>query len=247
MANWPLVAVDKLGLARLCRYRTRSSLQVWCRARSTDVNEAVSILSGYEYPPELVRLRDGAVVLDVGANIGSFALLVADVNREIPFRGVAFEPFPPNFAMLLRNLAANELTEFTAVEAAVSDVDGRVWLSSPGAVDEVRIARTPGDFAEIEATSWRLSTYCTQAGIESVHLLKLDVEGSEYEIVRADIEFIEARVENLLIEYHELGSGRGVAALRKMLSARFALTMLHQRSETGVLHARNMSPRAPAR
>jgi FkbM family methyltransferase len=247
LANWPLLVLDKLGLRSMCRYRTRSGRRIWCRGRTTDVNEAVAVLSGFEYPRALVRISDGAVVLDAGANIGSFGLLVADVNGSTSFRMVAFEPFPENFALLRRNFAENALTNIDAVEAALSSVDGPVRLVSPGSPDEVRIARDSDDVSDVEATSWRLGTFCSHAGIESVQLLKLDVEGAEYEIIGADLDFIEDRVEAMLIEYHELGPGRDAASLRRSLDDRFVVTTVHERSQTGVLHARRRRPQMRAR
>lgn len=240
MANWPLVVADKFGLLSTCCYRTRSGLTVWCRARSTDVNEAVAILSGFEYPTRFLRVSHGSVIFDLGANIGSFALLVAALNHGIDFRGIAFEPFIPNFNMLTRNLAANGISTFSTVDAAVTGVDGRVRLASDGAPDQVRVADPSETRAEVLAKSCRLSTYCATNGISSIELLKMDVEGSEYDIVEADLDFIKACIANLLIEYHQVGGTRTEHTLRDRLEPDFAITAVHERSRTGVLHARNM-------
>jgi FkbM family methyltransferase len=50
-----------------------------------------------------ITLKDGAVVFDVGANIGLFTLFV---NRVCPTAQIyAFEPLPPNFELLRANAA----------------------------------------------------------------------------------------------------------------------------------------------
>ena len=56
----------------------------------------------------LRSLRDGAVLYDVGANIGITTLIAAeDVGRAV--RVVAIEPAPTNFASLVKNVALNGL------------------------------------------------------------------------------------------------------------------------------------------
>jgi FkbM family methyltransferase len=237
IANWPLVVPDKLGLLELCRYRTTSGLTVWCRGRSTDVNEAVAVLSGFEYPPQLLQLNPGAVAFDLGANIGSFVLYLAALNRGVAFRGVAFEPYAPNFAMLQRNLNANDIDTFTTVEAAVTGSDGLVTLSEESEPDRVHVTEQGGGAT---VRSCRLSHYCADNGISSIDLLKLDVEGSEYDIIESDYDFVKGAVDNVLIEYHEL-DGKIGATLVERLEADFTVTVVHERSRTGVIYARNKS------
>ena len=54
-----------------------------------------------------IRLNEGAVVFDVGANIGLFTLFV---NRKCPTAQIyAFEPLPPNFELLRANVARHEM------------------------------------------------------------------------------------------------------------------------------------------
>ena len=158
--------------------------------RSTDVNEAVAVLSGFEYPPQLLQLNPGAVAFDLGANIGSFVLHLAALNRGVDFRGVAFEPYAPNFAMLQRNLSANDIGTFTTVEAAVTAGDGLVTLSEESEPDRVHVTEQGGGAT---VRSRRLSHYCAENGISSIDLLKLDVEGSEYDIIESDYDFSKAQ------------------------------------------------------
>jgi FkbM family methyltransferase len=245
MSNWPLVVPDKLGLVRTCCYRARSGLVVWCRPRSTDVNEAVAILSGHEYPPHLLRAGNGCVIIDIGANIGSFVLFVASLNRGVDFRGIAFEPFAPNFALLNKNVAANGISAFRTVQAAVTDIDGAVHLKDDPRPDRVRVSGPAGRGDPTATPSHRLSTYCASNEITSIELLKMDAEGSEYDIVESDYAFLAASVANVLVEYHELGGTRTFRRLRERLEVNFAVTVVREHSRTGVLHAQNRRLREP--
>jgi FkbM family methyltransferase len=68
-------------------------------------------------------LRDGDVVLDLGANVGFFTLLYA---RQVGSNGHvhAFEPGIQSFALLQSNVAVNALSNVTTHHAAVGDQDG---------------------------------------------------------------------------------------------------------------------------
>jgi FkbM family methyltransferase len=246
MANWPVVLPDKLGLVRTCRYRTRSGLAVSCRARSTDVNEAVVVLSGLEYPERFLHVDNGSVVVDLGANIGSFSLYVAALNRGVSFRGIAFEPFTQSFDLLERNLRDNGISSFRAVRAAVADSDGWVQLRTDCEPDRVSVAGPAREGDGAATRCHRLSTYCAAHGIASIDLLKMDVEGAEHEIVAADYPFIRAAVADALIEYHERGGERTFDRLVGTLRGDFDVTVVHPGRESGVVHARNRSRRSGA-
>lgn len=77
----------------------------------------------------LVRtIRPGMTVVDVGANLGYFTLLMADLVGDAG-RVIAFEPNPPIAARLCRTLALNGFTSRTQMhECALADTDGREAL-----------------------------------------------------------------------------------------------------------------------
>jgi FkbM family methyltransferase len=236
VVNWPLVVPDKLGLRHLCRYRTRTGLTVWCRGRSTDVNELVVVLGELEYPSRYLHVDAGSTVLDLGANIGSFALLLHSLHPDVPFRGVAFEPFPENFELLERNLAANDVRSFRAERLAISAVDGDVRLRTDRTPDTVTIS----DEGEgMYVPSRRLSTYCSEHEIDRIDLLKLDVEGAEHEIVDGDYAFLCSAAARVLVEYHDLDDVRTLDSLVARMRADFEIDVIHMGSLSGVFHARN--------
>jgi 31-O-methyltransferase len=77
-----------------------------------------------------IDVRDGATVLDVGANVGMFSLALAQRRRDL--RLVLFEPIPDTFAMLRRN--AQRLlgsARVTLVPAGVWSAPGRVTFRIP--------------------------------------------------------------------------------------------------------------------
>lgn len=72
-------------------------------------------------------IRPGDVTIDVGAHWGYFTLLAATLCTETG-RVYAFEPHPKNFAMLIRNIQANHLSNVVTVQSAVSDCAGSIQM-----------------------------------------------------------------------------------------------------------------------
>jgi FkbM family methyltransferase len=236
MKNWPLIFADKAGLRPLLLYRTRTGLSVWCRARSTDINEAVAVLAGLEYPFHYGKLNNGAYVIDAGANIGSFILLLHLLNPCIRFSGVAIEPFDETLTVLRRNLQGNEIEGFALVEGVVNDIDGSVRIRTDLNPDAVRISCGGSG---INVSSFRLSTYCRRHDVQRVDLLKMDVEGAEYRIIESDYDFLRDHVARVLIECHDWEGRGGLHWVMSRLEEDFAIDVIHSRGTTGVIHGRN--------
>jgi FkbM family methyltransferase len=123
---------------------------------------------------------DGAM-LDVGANLGLFALLM---NRRFPDRTIfAFEPNPSTFAALQRNVARNgaELVECHPV--AVADYVGVVnFAVLESARANASISSETSALADgcISVNCTTLDQFCLQHDIRRIALLKVDVEGFEW-------------------------------------------------------------------
>jgi natural product biosynthesis luciferase-like monooxygenase protein/FkbM family methyltransferase len=171
------------------------------------------------YLQHRIELPDDPLVLDLGANIGLFTLLVlAECDRPRIF---AVEPLPPNFALLRSNIAIYDNGSVTAINAAIgegNDHDDFVFFPNmPGmssrqgrasefrsygrSLLEERLEQGPTDAAlvstEIETfldkqyaqETFRcpivtISEIIEAHGIDRIDLLKMDIEGSEYEALR---------------------------------------------------------------
>ena len=140
VSNWPAVVADKLGLQKEIVYHFNLGYKLICRNRSTDINEAVVVASGIEYPPQYLKLRDGDVVLDLGANIGSFVVYVHKLNEGVNYRGFAAEPFTENFELLKRNLTLNKISNWQASQVAISNKDGDVFIDTEKDFDAISVS-----------------------------------------------------------------------------------------------------------
>jgi FkbM family methyltransferase len=133
------------------------------------------------------------VVLDIGAHVGSFSVAItAAVDGA---RCVAYEPSSWVFPYLARNVEANGLADrVVLVNGAVAGAEGELWF--PGD----RVA-TEGGKAPQRVHAVTFDDAVLRAG-GSVDLVKMDCEGSEYDIVAASSTAAWVGVRALVIELH---------------------------------------------
>ncbi|NPU67993.1 FkbM family methyltransferase [Bradyrhizobium sp. 83012] len=125
------------------------------------------------------HLPEGGVAVDVGANVGTFALPLA---RHVGPRGrvIAIEPHPVTHARLSFNRDASALAQVTLVAAAAGDSDGEVMIETDG--DNLGASHVVTGTAGGEAfrvPSLRLQAILERAGATKLDALKIDVEGFE--------------------------------------------------------------------
>lgn len=162
-------------------------------------------------------VRDQPLIVDAGANIGLATLSFA---RAWPAgRVLSIEPSPDACAAVERTIEANGLTGVTLHPMALT-ADGRaVHLSQSADRPASPTAAVRGDEPDQGATvaiaSLRLSDLLAHE--ERVDLLKLDVEGSEHEVVE-DLRSAGTldRVDNLIAE---VTSGRGRPSIGPTIAA----------------------------
>ncbi|MEK9280493.1 MULTISPECIES: FkbM family methyltransferase [unclassified Bradyrhizobium] len=121
----------------------------------------------------------GGVFVDVGANVGTFALVMA---RQVGPEGkvVAIEPHPTTFARLSFNCAASRATQVRLVQAAAGDSDGELMIETDGGnLGASHVVTGAASADAIKVPSLRLTRILDEAGVTKVDALKIDVEGFE--------------------------------------------------------------------
>lgn len=134
----------------------------------------------------------------VGDNVGWDLGVIARFGCAVH----AFDPTPRSCAWL----AERELpAEFRHRAIGLAAKDGARAFAPPSSLRSVDFAMAPAD-VELSARAEmlpvrRLATIAAECDREHVDLLKLDVEGAEYEIL-ADVLANGPRVDQLLVEFH---------------------------------------------
>jgi len=126
------------------------------------------------------RIKNGFVFVDVGANVGAYALFVA-ARAGLHARILAVEPQPDVFDRLTYNVRQNPFGTIKAVACAVADKTGELTLfldtrnKGESSVKIVGSSLAPA----IRVPAVTLLDLLHDEGIARVDALKLDVEGAE--------------------------------------------------------------------
>ena len=132
--------------------------------------------------------------------------------------------YPVLFPAYLRTkifLIKNNLIKFECFQNAIIGQDKDVCLNVLCQPDAVSVL---GGYSESLVVGKRLSTFCQELGIERIDLLKMDIEGSEYDIIESDLDFISKRVKKMIMEYHYVGPDKGKSWLIDRLSPYFVIS-----------------------
>ncbi|HDH53098.1 MAG TPA: FkbM family methyltransferase [Nitrospirae bacterium] len=140
------------------------------------------------------------VVFDCGANIGLFTLRAA-LNRKTEV--FSFEPNPAVFKRLLKNIDENRLDKVRPLQAAVGSACKKAAFSSASSSPTGKIQEETGgaDNESVEVEIVTLDSVTDRFGLSSIDLIKLDIEGHEYEALLG-AENTLARTGRLVLEYH---------------------------------------------
>jgi FkbM family methyltransferase len=121
----------------------------------------------------------GGVFVDVGANVGTYAMVLA---RHVGANGkvIAIEPHPVTHARLAFNRAASGLSRVILVAAAAGASDGELMIETDGNnLGASHIVSGEGADHAIRVPSLRLQRILGEADVDRVDALKIDVEGYE--------------------------------------------------------------------
>jgi len=125
------------------------------------------------------RTPRGGVFIDVGANVGTYAMVLA---RHVGAHGrvIAIEPHPVTHARLAFNAAASGSTQVTLVAAAAGASDGELMIETDGdnlGASHIVTGKLSGN--AVKVPSLRLRRILDDAGVSHIDALKIDVEGYE--------------------------------------------------------------------
>jgi FkbM family methyltransferase len=256
---WKLL--DRLGLDGYVRrgyFTLRAAPRGWrYRTRVGDASAELATSTWFEYKRAkrlhgeravlealLSDIADDEVFWDVGANVGVYSCLVADVLRSGTV--VGFEPEPENRARLRTNLAANAPdSQWVVSSVALSDRDGTGRLA-PGFPEEYRqVGAGHYYLSETEGrpVDCRRAETLIEDGIPAPDVLKIDVQGAELDVLRGFGEALGA-VDRVYAELHTEKARRYDATVeeteRFLREAGYSLTHLGEPSgyRGGVYHVR---------
>jgi FkbM family methyltransferase len=141
------------------------------------------------YVKEKCEKKDLVVIFDVGANIGTYNALVLSTFTGKNLKVFSFEPSPKTFERLKANISVNP--SVVLKNFGLGEENKKTTLFSDGAnsglsslynrrLNHFGIEMDKTEKVEIQT----LDNYCLTNNINHIHLLKIDVEGNELNVLK---------------------------------------------------------------
>lgn len=153
-------------------------------------------------------------MIDAGAHVGLFSLIASQHAERV----VALEPDPINHDVLTLNRRLNHADRIVIEHAALWSEDGEMpfqtsWHSTGGSI---------GEGGEVRVRTRSLDSLIAEHG--DVELLKLDIEGAEFEVLPAAREL--RRVNRIVAELHLHEPGAERPIVRALEASGFQVRLI---------------------
>jgi FkbM family methyltransferase len=186
---------------RICK---KGGLRFEYRPGTPDWRVLHEVVDRDDYHITQNTIGSDAVVIDIGAHIGSFSVLAASRAPESVV--LSYEPDSANFRLLTRNIARNGLSNVKTFKCAVAGTSGpktlfRSFSNWAHSLNSLAYARKDN----IECVT--LSQILEDNDVTTCHVLKIDCEGSEYEILMGLAPQMLGRIEYIVGEWHPTAAG----------------------------------------
>lgn len=153
-----------------------------------------------DYLIEKGLLKEGNTALDIGANIGYYALIESKLVGKTG-KVYAVEPVSKNIRLLKKNIALNKLCNVDVYHLAMGDFNGKTKIFIGQLCNLSTLRKNAGikTVGEEEVDIMTVDSFLT--GKSTPKLIRMDIEGSEYNVIKGMTGTLKKDV-NLFIEIH---------------------------------------------
>lgn len=152
------------------------------------------------YISQLLNLPSNATVIDVGANIG--LTTVAAARCVTSGRVVAIEPSPCAFECLEKCVLSNSLNNVTIIKAGLGEFSGETEFIQSEFLAGSYVAFNAREKSTIQVKILTLDEIIVTEKLKEVNLIKIDVEGSELDVLRGANNLINAHHPIFVMEFN---------------------------------------------
>lgn len=146
------------------------------------------------------KVEQGTTVVDIGANIGIFSLYAASMGATRIF---AYEPNQEAYKILEKNILLNRFENviFPCQLAVSGRMHERMRFPTESSPYNREVTNEINNNVNFVTTT-TLEGIVTKNSIASIDLLKIDCEGSEYDILFSTDKSVFSKIVNIRMEYH---------------------------------------------
>lgn len=225
----PLMAV---GAVR-CQLRARSGSVL--TARVQDLGAPAEVFGRGEYDLPGIHWPGVEHVVDLGGHVGSFTVWAAERSRASFY---VIEPNPAVFELLARNV--ERLVACGRVRlrgAALAGRSGRGWLElRQDDSAATRLLPSPAG-AGLEVDTITLDQALRESAFPRVDVVKMDIEGREYEVLGAAGPDLLRSVRHWIVECHPSPEGDAGAVSRLFQQAGYDTSLIAKPDQLRLLVA----------
>lgn len=201
----------------------RNGYRIFLSEYPGDISTIFAIFVKQEYG----AIAPNSIVIDTGAYIGAFSLYACYKGAKKVY---AYEPNKGAYECLLRNISASKLENvIIPYRLAVTSDEGNVvkFPQKTSSRNKIIIGENYEDYDLVNTTS--LESIFNFNSIRCVDILKLDCEGSEYDIIFNANKATFSKIKNIRLEYHNGRVEDIVSFLRKN-----GLKLIYHRKDNSV-------------
>jgi FkbM family methyltransferase len=170
---------------------------LFLRGRTTDINVFEEVIMNKAYNLTFIN-RTPNVIIDCGANIGLTSIFFSNLYPESKI--ICVEPETSNFNLLQKNI--EQYPNIKAIKAGVWNKKTFLKIDNPEEGNwGFIVSETTNNEDGIRAVS--IDEIMELENISQIDILKMDIEGSEYEVFDINYQKWIDKFDNLIIEYHE--------------------------------------------
>jgi FkbM family methyltransferase len=213
-------------------------------ARRADLGaiSEIAIEDEYGFVKRLPFPESGALILDIGANVGCFSALVLSTCPDAEVHSV--EPSPDTFALLSENRARYPKLRWHTHQSAIAANNGTLRFQNDGPSTSRKLSPSTAGGLLVETEAFD-SFVARVAQARRIFLCKMDIEGAEVSIFSKAINTL-AQIDHFIVEVH------GPAANTALVTDRLSATFPHVEAISGrrgskpMIHAWREERTAPA-
>lgn len=157
-----------------------------------DVNNySAFIIDEWESLPYSEYIKPGSVILDIGANVGLFALHVLPYAKRL----ICVEPTPEHM------IIQKQLVQVEHEQAALNYYTGKAKFRKEPVNTTMNTLRDAPDSYQVDCIT--LKDLCSKYGLTSVDFCKIDIEGSEWQALTVErISEVKDIIKAFFVELH---------------------------------------------
>jgi FkbM family methyltransferase len=236
--NWRDIILNQLRIKGEYALKLRNGFKFFVRSkRDAKAIEDMFFKKCHVLPDDYL-FKKNPVLIDMGAHIGAYSIWAYSKNKTATI--ISLEPDPRNFRLLKKNIKHNNIKNIHPVFACVSEKTGPVdfFLNKRNPMASSLVIR---NVSKIKSSGFTIKDIIEKFGLTKIDVLKLDIEGAEFDILLG----LDKRTLNMIdfidVEYHLVAGHQSEKELEETLKKngfQIILNKRYHKNYLGIIYAK---------